>query len=75
MLIKIQEILHLKQLNDFPSDEQLKAAAELISLAEANYILAKKNYSELINPTVSQISNIDKLIVQAEYTLSNANLH
>ena len=65
---------NLKQLKDFPSDEQLKAAEELISQAEANYILAKKNYSELINPTESQISNIEKLIVQGEYTLSNANL-
>jgi len=65
---------NLKQLNDFPSDEQLKAAEELVTLAEANYILAKNNYNELINPTDSQLSNIDKLIVQAEYTLSNANL-
>jgi len=65
---------NLKQLKDFPSDEQLKAAKELVTLAEANYILAKNNYNELINPTDSQLSNIDKLIVQAEYTLSNANL-
>ena len=65
---------NLKQLKDFPSDEQLKAAEELVSQAEANYILATNNYNELINPTDSQLSNIDKLIVQAEYTLSNANL-
>ena len=65
---------NLKQLKDFPSDEQLKAAEELVSQAEANYILAKNNYDELINPTDNQLSNIDKLIVQAEYTLSNANL-
>ena len=65
---------NLKQLSDFPSDEQLKAAEELVSQAEANYILATNNYNELINPTDSQLSNIDKLIVQAEYTLSNANL-
>ena len=65
---------NLKQLSDFPSDEQLKAAEELVSQAEANYILAKNNYDELINPTDNQLSNIDKLIVQAEYTLSNANL-
>ena len=65
---------NLKQLEDFPSDEQLKAAEELVSQAEANYILATNNYNELINPTDSQLSNIDKLIVQAEYTLSNANL-
>ena len=65
---------NLKQLKDFPSDEQLKAAEELVSQAEANYILAKNNYNELINPTDSQLSNINKLIVQAEYALSNANL-
>ena len=65
---------NLKQLSDFPSDEQLKAAEELVSQAEANYILAKNNYNELINPTDSQLSNINKLIVQAEYALSNANL-
>jgi len=65
---------NLKQLKDFPSEEQLKSAAELVSQAEANYILAKKNYNELVNPTAIQLSNIEKLIIQAEYTLSNADL-
>ena len=65
---------NLKDLIDYPSDEQLKSAQELVSQSRANFITAQENYDNLMVPTESQLDSAIKIIEQAEYTVDNTNL-
>ena len=59
---------------DYPSDEQLKSAQELVSQSRANFITAQENYDNLLIPTDSQFDSVIKIIEQAEFKVDNTNL-
>ena len=65
---------NLNDLLDYPSIEQLKSAEELVAQAQANFISAQENYDELLNPSVTKIDSVIKLLDQSKYSISNINL-
>ena len=65
---------NLDDLLNYPSDEQLKSAQELVSQAKANFITAQENYDNLLNPLDSEFDSVSKFIEQAKYNMENTKL-